>query len=140
MIGAIVLGLTSIGLPLLSRKKHGIRGDRGTRRLREMNSLYRSICLSSGTVNWTSRALYPMPLSLSAHRRTSLVVSLPLSPNRTASFSVQPSYPFGIVENLPGVGENLQGHVLVSGVVFKYGGKLTLAIWPKPVSQTVFGV
>ena len=26
----------------------------------------------------------------------------------------------GVVENLPGVGENLQDHVLVSGVVFKY--------------------
>jgi choline dehydrogenase-like flavoprotein len=33
---------------------------------------------------------------------------------------------FGIdvVENLPGVGENLQDHVLVSGVVFKYKGKM----------------
>src|SRR6185369_2224031 len=33
---------------------------------------------------------------------------------------------FGIdvVENLPGVGENLQDHVLLSGVVFKYKGKL----------------
>jgi choline dehydrogenase len=33
---------------------------------------------------------------------------------------------FGIdvVENLPGVGENLQDHVLVSGVVFKYEGKM----------------
>jgi choline dehydrogenase len=30
----------------------------------------------------------------------------------------------GIVENLPGVGENLQDHVLVSGVVFKYKGKM----------------
>ena len=29
-----------------------------------------------------------------------------------------------VVENLPGVGENLQDHVLVSGVVFKYKGKL----------------
>src|SRR2546426_169328 len=29
-----------------------------------------------------------------------------------------------IVENLPGVGENLQDHVLVSGVVFKYKGKM----------------
>ena len=28
------------------------------------------------------------------------------------------------VENLPGVGENLQDHVLVSGVVFKYKGKM----------------
>src|SRR3984893_7670345 len=28
-----------------------------------------------------------------------------------------------VVENLPGVGENLQDHVLVSGVVFKYKGK-----------------
>ena len=33
---------------------------------------------------------------------------------------------FGIdvVQNLPGVGENLQDHVLVSGVVFKYKGKM----------------
>jgi choline dehydrogenase len=33
---------------------------------------------------------------------------------------------FGIdvVEDLPGVGENLQDHVLVSGVVFKYKGKM----------------
>jgi choline dehydrogenase len=33
---------------------------------------------------------------------------------------------FGIevVENLPGVGENLQDHVLVSGVVFKFKGKM----------------
>src|SRR6195256_911794 len=33
---------------------------------------------------------------------------------------------FGIdvVENLPGVGENLQDHVLLSGVVFKYKGKM----------------
>jgi len=30
----------------------------------------------------------------------------------------------GVVENLPGVGENLQDHVLVSGVVFKYKGKM----------------
>jgi choline dehydrogenase len=29
-----------------------------------------------------------------------------------------------IVENLPGVGQNLQDHVLVSGVVFKYKGKM----------------
>ncbi len=29
-----------------------------------------------------------------------------------------------VVENLPGVGENLQDHVLVSGVVFKYKGKM----------------
>ena len=29
-----------------------------------------------------------------------------------------------IVEDLPGVGENLQDHVLVSGVVFKYKGKM----------------
>src|SRR5580692_3868100 len=29
-----------------------------------------------------------------------------------------------LVENLPGVGENLQDHVLVSGVVFKYKGKI----------------
>ncbi|QNI31647.1 GMC family oxidoreductase N-terminal domain-containing protein [Alloacidobacterium dinghuense] len=29
-----------------------------------------------------------------------------------------------IVENLPGVGANLQDHVLVSGVVFKYKGKM----------------
>src|SRR5580692_4612090 len=29
-----------------------------------------------------------------------------------------------VVENLPGVGENLQDHVLVSGVVFKYRGKM----------------
>jgi choline dehydrogenase len=29
-----------------------------------------------------------------------------------------------IVEHLPGVGENLQDHVLVSGVVFKYKGKM----------------
>jgi choline dehydrogenase len=29
-----------------------------------------------------------------------------------------------VVENLPGVGENLQDHVLVSGVVFMYKGKM----------------
>jgi choline dehydrogenase len=29
-----------------------------------------------------------------------------------------------VVENLPGVGENLQDHVLVSGVVFKYKGNM----------------
>src|SRR5712692_7700234 len=29
-----------------------------------------------------------------------------------------------VVENVPGVGENLQDHVLVSGVVFKYKGKM----------------
>src|ERR1700756_5785032 len=29
-----------------------------------------------------------------------------------------------VVEDLPGVGENLQDHVLVSGVVFKYKGKM----------------
>src|ERR1700720_1724218 len=29
-----------------------------------------------------------------------------------------------VVENLPGVGENLQDHVLLSGVVFKYRGKM----------------
>jgi len=29
-----------------------------------------------------------------------------------------------LVENLPGVGKNLQDHVLVSGVVFKYKGKM----------------
>jgi len=29
-----------------------------------------------------------------------------------------------VVENLPGVGDNLQDHVLVSGVVFKYKGKM----------------
>jgi choline dehydrogenase len=29
-----------------------------------------------------------------------------------------------VVEHLPGVGENLQDHVLVSGVVFKYKGKM----------------
>ncbi len=34
--------------------------------------------------------------------------------------------PFGIdvVENLPGVGKNLQDHILLSGVVFKYKGKM----------------
>ena len=34
------------------------------------------------------------------------------------------SFGIDIVENLPGVGENLQDHVLVSGVVFKYKGKM----------------
>jgi choline dehydrogenase len=29
-----------------------------------------------------------------------------------------------VVENLPGVGENLQDHVMVTGVVFKYKGKM----------------
>src|SRR6202007_1904299 len=29
-----------------------------------------------------------------------------------------------VVENLPGVGENLQDHVLLSGVVFEYNGKI----------------
>jgi len=29
-----------------------------------------------------------------------------------------------VIENLPGVGENLQDHVLVSGVVFEYKGKM----------------
>jgi choline dehydrogenase len=29
-----------------------------------------------------------------------------------------------VVENLPGVGENLQDHVLLSGVVYKYKGKM----------------
>src|SRR6202162_1624038 len=29
-----------------------------------------------------------------------------------------------VVENLPGVGENLQDHVLLTGVVFKYKGKM----------------
>ena len=29
-----------------------------------------------------------------------------------------------LVENLPGVGQNLQDHVLLSGVVFKYKGKM----------------
>jgi choline dehydrogenase len=34
--------------------------------------------------------------------------------------------PLGInvVENLPGVGQNLQDHILVSGVIFKYRGKM----------------
>jgi choline dehydrogenase len=30
----------------------------------------------------------------------------------------------GVVENLPGVGQNLQDHVLVSGVVFQYKGRM----------------
>jgi len=34
------------------------------------------------------------------------------------------SFGIEVVENLPGVGENLQDHVLVSGVVFKYKGKV----------------
>jgi choline dehydrogenase-like flavoprotein len=34
------------------------------------------------------------------------------------------SFGIEVVENLPGVGENLQDHVLVSGVVFKYKGKM----------------
>src|SRR5437016_3935188 len=34
------------------------------------------------------------------------------------------SFGIDVVENLPGVGENLQDHVLVSGVVFKYKGKM----------------
>src|SRR6185312_6077585 len=34
------------------------------------------------------------------------------------------SFGIDVVENLPGVGENLQDHVLVSGVVFKYRGKM----------------
>jgi choline dehydrogenase len=34
------------------------------------------------------------------------------------------SFGIDIVENLPGVGENLQDHVLLSGVVFKYKGKM----------------
>src|SRR5712671_1054735 len=34
------------------------------------------------------------------------------------------SFGIDLVENLPGVGENLQDHVLVSGVVFKYKGKM----------------
>ncbi len=34
------------------------------------------------------------------------------------------SFGIDIVENLPGVGENLQDQVLVSGVVFKYKGKM----------------
>jgi choline dehydrogenase len=34
------------------------------------------------------------------------------------------SHGIDVVENLPGVGENLQDHVLLSGVVFKYKGKM----------------
>jgi choline dehydrogenase len=34
------------------------------------------------------------------------------------------SFGIDVVENLPGVGGNLQDHVLVSGVVFKYKGKM----------------
>jgi choline dehydrogenase len=34
------------------------------------------------------------------------------------------SFGIDVVENLPGFGENLQDHVLVSGVVFKYKGKM----------------
>ena len=34
------------------------------------------------------------------------------------------SFGIDVVQNLPGVGENLQDHVLVSGVVFKYKGKM----------------
>ena len=34
------------------------------------------------------------------------------------------SFGFDVVEDLPGVGENLQDHVLVSGVVFNYKGKM----------------
>jgi choline dehydrogenase len=34
------------------------------------------------------------------------------------------SFGIEVVENLPGVGENLQDHVLLSGVVFKYKGKM----------------
>jgi len=34
------------------------------------------------------------------------------------------SFGIEVVENLPGVGENLQDHVLVSGVVFQYKGKM----------------
>ena len=34
------------------------------------------------------------------------------------------SFGIDVVENVPGVGENLQDHVLVSGVVFKYKGKM----------------
>src|SRR5579862_1079649 len=34
------------------------------------------------------------------------------------------SFGIDIVENLPGVGVNLQDHVLVSGIVFKYKGKM----------------
>ena len=34
------------------------------------------------------------------------------------------SFGIDVVENMPGVGENLQDHVLVSGVVFNYKGKM----------------
>ena len=34
------------------------------------------------------------------------------------------SFGIDVIENLPGVGENLQDHVLLSGVVFKYKGKM----------------
>src|SRR5258705_1849910 len=34
------------------------------------------------------------------------------------------SFGIDVVENLPGVGGNLQNHVLLSGVVFKYNGKM----------------
>jgi len=34
------------------------------------------------------------------------------------------SFGIDVVEDLPGVGENLQDHVLVSGVVFNYNGKM----------------
>jgi len=34
------------------------------------------------------------------------------------------SFGIDVVESLPGVGQNLQDHVLVSGVVFKYKGKM----------------
>ena len=34
------------------------------------------------------------------------------------------SFGIDVVENLPGVGQNLQDHVLLSGVVFKYKGKM----------------
>jgi choline dehydrogenase-like flavoprotein len=34
------------------------------------------------------------------------------------------SFGIDVIENLPGVGENLQDHVLVSGVVFNYKGKM----------------
>jgi choline dehydrogenase len=34
------------------------------------------------------------------------------------------SFGIDVVENLPGVGENLQDHTVVSGVVFKYKGKM----------------
>src|SRR4029077_16990983 len=34
------------------------------------------------------------------------------------------SFGIDVIENLPGVGENLQDHVLVSGVVFRYKGKM----------------